>query len=217
MWAATWNPSFATGGGGHPAGQGGAHRADPRRRRGERGGQTGRPHRTAPEAEEDKSHLDILLGNKPKEPELPPRNATSWPCGWGRVKEQLQRGELEHMLVEVEVEETTPKGEIPAPTSTWATCWAPSCPRRPRCAKSKCARRQDPARRGRAEHDRHGRGGTPRRSCARSRTAWCSSTRRQGGGPGFHVQRTGCVARGRTAGHSAHRGGLHRKHQVTGR
>ena len=57
--------------------------------------------------------IDILLGNKPKEPELPPEERDKLAVRVGSVREQLARGELEHELVEIEVEETAPKGEIP--------------------------------------------------------------------------------------------------------
>ena len=57
--------------------------------------------------------LDILLGNKPKEPEVPPEEREMLAVRVGGVKDQLRRGELEHVLVEIEVEETAPKGDIP--------------------------------------------------------------------------------------------------------
>ena len=57
--------------------------------------------------------IDILLGNKPKEPELPPEERDKLAVRVGSVREQLARGELEHEIVEIEVEETAPKGEIP--------------------------------------------------------------------------------------------------------
>ena len=57
--------------------------------------------------------LDILLGNKPREPELPPEERDKLAVQVGSVRERLRRGELEHEIVEIEVEETAPKGEIP--------------------------------------------------------------------------------------------------------
>ncbi len=57
--------------------------------------------------------IDILLGNKPKEPELPPDERDKLAMQVGSIREQLRRGELEHEIVEIEVEETAPKGEIP--------------------------------------------------------------------------------------------------------
>ncbi len=66
-----------------------------------------------PQKQKKTNPIDILLGNKPKEPELPPEERDKLAVRVGSVKEQLRRGDLEHMLVEIEVEETAPKGEIP--------------------------------------------------------------------------------------------------------
>ena len=57
--------------------------------------------------------IDVLLGNKPKEPELSPEERDKLAVRVGSVRERLARGELEHEIVEIEVEETAPKGEIP--------------------------------------------------------------------------------------------------------
>ena len=57
--------------------------------------------------------LDILLGNKPKEPSLSPEEQSALAVRQGDVRERLRRGELEHEIVEVEVEEMQPKAEIP--------------------------------------------------------------------------------------------------------
>ncbi len=58
--------------------------------------------------------LDILLGNnKPKEPELSESEKTALAIRQDDVRTRLRRGELEHELVEVEVEETKPQTEIP--------------------------------------------------------------------------------------------------------
>ena len=57
--------------------------------------------------------IDILLGNKPKEPELSPEEKNQLAVRVDSVRDRLRRGELEHEMVEVEVEETAPKGEIP--------------------------------------------------------------------------------------------------------
>jgi len=57
--------------------------------------------------------IDILLGNKPKEPELPPEERDKLALQVGSIRDQLRRGELEHEIVEIEVEESAPKGEIP--------------------------------------------------------------------------------------------------------
>ena len=57
--------------------------------------------------------LDILLGNKPREPELSPEDKSKLAVRQEDVRTRLRRGELEHEIVEVEVEETSPRAEIP--------------------------------------------------------------------------------------------------------
>ena len=57
--------------------------------------------------------LDILLGNKPREPELSPEDRTKLAVQQDDVRTRLRRGELEHEMVEVEVEEVKPQAEIP--------------------------------------------------------------------------------------------------------
>ena len=57
--------------------------------------------------------IDILLGNRPKEPELSPEDRSKLAVRQDDVRTRLRRGELEHEMVEVEVEEMTPKAEIP--------------------------------------------------------------------------------------------------------
>ena len=57
--------------------------------------------------------LDILLGNKPKEPELSPEDRSALAIRQDDVRTRLRNGELEHEIVEVEVEETKPQPEIP--------------------------------------------------------------------------------------------------------
>ena len=57
--------------------------------------------------------IDILLGNKPKQPEVSPEERNALTLRQGDVRERLRRGELEHELVEVEVEEHAPQPEIP--------------------------------------------------------------------------------------------------------
>ena len=53
------------------------------------------------------------MGNRPKEPELPESEQNKLAIKRDDVREQLKRGELEETLVEIEVEEFTPKTEIP--------------------------------------------------------------------------------------------------------
>ena len=57
--------------------------------------------------------IDILLGNKPKQPELSPEDKNKLALRQDDVRTRLRRGELEHELVEVEVEEHGPQPEIP--------------------------------------------------------------------------------------------------------
>ncbi|MBQ8086988.1 MAG: ATP-dependent protease ATPase subunit HslU [Clostridia bacterium] len=57
--------------------------------------------------------LDILLGNKPKEPELSAEDKNQLAVQQDDVRSRLRRGELEHEIVEIEVEETGPQAEIP--------------------------------------------------------------------------------------------------------
>ena len=57
--------------------------------------------------------IDILLGNKPKEPEVSPEEQNKLSLRKDDVRTRLRNGELEHETVEIEVEEVTPKGEIP--------------------------------------------------------------------------------------------------------
>ena len=57
--------------------------------------------------------LDILLGNKPKEAEVAPEEREKISLQRADVLEKLNRGEMEHVMVEVEVEETVPRSEIP--------------------------------------------------------------------------------------------------------
>ena len=57
--------------------------------------------------------IEILLGNKPKEPELSETERTALAVRQDDVRTRLRRGEMEHEIVEVEVEEVTPQNEIP--------------------------------------------------------------------------------------------------------
>ena len=57
--------------------------------------------------------IDILLGTKPKEPEGTPEEKQRYQGQRDEVRKKLRAGELEHELVEVEVEELQPKNEIP--------------------------------------------------------------------------------------------------------
>ena len=57
--------------------------------------------------------LDILLGNKPREPELSPEDKNALAVRQDDVRTRLRRGEMEREIVEVEVEEVKPQPEIP--------------------------------------------------------------------------------------------------------
>lgn len=57
--------------------------------------------------------IDILLGNKPKQPEVSPEDRDKLVLKQDDARAKLRRGELEHEIVEVEVEESTPQPEIP--------------------------------------------------------------------------------------------------------
>ena len=57
--------------------------------------------------------IDILLGNKPKQPEVSPEDRDKLALKQDDARARLRRGELEHEIVEVEVEEHTPQPEIP--------------------------------------------------------------------------------------------------------
>ena len=57
--------------------------------------------------------IEILLGNKPKEPEPSEEEQKQLTGRRADVREQLRAGELEETIVEIEVEEVTPRSEIP--------------------------------------------------------------------------------------------------------
>ena len=57
--------------------------------------------------------IDVILGNKPKEPEPSEEEQKQLTGRRADVREQLRAGELEEMIVEIEVEEVTPRSEIP--------------------------------------------------------------------------------------------------------
>ena len=56
--------------------------------------------------------IDLLLGNKPKEPTLSPEEAQKLQVRQDELRQQLMRGELEEMEIEVEVEDVPPPVEI---------------------------------------------------------------------------------------------------------
>ena len=57
--------------------------------------------------------IDILLGNKPREPSLSPEEKSALTVRQDDVRVRLRRGEMEREIVEIEVEETMPQPEIP--------------------------------------------------------------------------------------------------------
>ena len=56
--------------------------------------------------------IDVLLGNKPREPELPPEEAQRIASRREELASQLMRGELENVEIEVEVEDTPQSVDI---------------------------------------------------------------------------------------------------------
>ena len=66
-----------------------------------------------PAAKKATNPIDVILGNKPRTPELPAEEQAQLSKKRGEVIAQLRSGELEHRLVEIEVEEITPHNEIP--------------------------------------------------------------------------------------------------------
>ena len=66
-----------------------------------------------PVAKKATNPIDVILGNKPRTPELPAEEQAQLSKKRGEVIAQLRSGELEHRLVEIEVEEITPHNEIP--------------------------------------------------------------------------------------------------------
>ncbi len=57
--------------------------------------------------------IDLLLGNKPRTPDVSAEEKESLSRKRGEIIARLRAGELEHEVVEVEVEEVTPHNEIP--------------------------------------------------------------------------------------------------------
>ncbi len=57
--------------------------------------------------------IDVILGNRPKEPEPPAEEKQMLATRREDVRAALMRGELEDTIVEVEVEEVTPRNDIP--------------------------------------------------------------------------------------------------------
>ena len=57
--------------------------------------------------------IDVILGNKPHEPELSPEEKQLQSSKRADLRSQLEAGLLEDAMVEVEVEENTPNAEIP--------------------------------------------------------------------------------------------------------
>ena len=147
--------------------------------------------------------LDILLGNKPKEPELPPEEKEKLTTRRSDVLEKLRSGEMEHVMVEVEVEETAPRGEIPGTDMNMNDMLGSILPKRTKIRKVEVreARRILIAEEG-AEPHRHGqrlfRGHRARRT-ARHRLP---RRDRQGGRARRGQRRPGRVARGACSGTS---------------
>ncbi|MBO4297914.1 MAG: ATP-dependent protease ATPase subunit HslU [Clostridia bacterium] len=57
--------------------------------------------------------IDLLLGTKPRTPDMPPEEKEQVARRRGEVIAKLRAGELEHQTVEIEVEEVVPHNDIP--------------------------------------------------------------------------------------------------------
>jgi ATP-dependent HslUV protease ATP-binding subunit HslU len=57
--------------------------------------------------------IDVILGNVPKPPDISPEESAKLSGKKSELREALLRGELERQIVEVEVEESMPRGELP--------------------------------------------------------------------------------------------------------
>lgn len=68
---------------------------------------------TRPTPKKKVNPIDVILGNKPKEPEPSEEEQKQLTGRRADIREQLRAGELEETIVEVEVEEVTPRNEIP--------------------------------------------------------------------------------------------------------
>ncbi len=68
---------------------------------------------TRPTPKKKVNPIDVILGNKPKEPEPSEEEQKQLTGRRADVREQLRAGELEETIVEVEVEEVTPRNDIP--------------------------------------------------------------------------------------------------------
>ncbi len=57
--------------------------------------------------------IDLLLGNKPRQSEMSAEERANTGARREEILAKLRRGEMEHEMVEIEVEEVTPRNEIP--------------------------------------------------------------------------------------------------------
>ena len=64
-------------------------------------------------AKKTSNPIDLLLGTKPRAPEVPEGEKEELAKKRGEIIAKLRAGELEHQLVEIEVEEVTPHNDIP--------------------------------------------------------------------------------------------------------
>ena len=79
--------------------------------------------------------IDLFLGNKPKQPELSEQEKDKVAKERGAVIAQLRSGALEHNIVEVEVEETQPRQEIPGTDMTMADMMGGMMPKKTKMRK----------------------------------------------------------------------------------
>ena len=94
--------------------------------------------------------IDVLLGNKPKQPELPAEEKQRIAQKADELRAQLQRGELEDMEIEVEVEDAPKDVEINGASVNIGSMMGDMMPKKTKMRRMKVARRAPPAgRRGR--------------------------------------------------------------------
>ena len=83
--------------------------------------------------------IDVLLGNKPKQPELPESERQRVAERSGELRAQLSRGELEEMEIEVEVEDTPKDVEINGASVNIGSIMGDMMPKKTRMRRMKVA------------------------------------------------------------------------------
>ena len=120
--------------------------------------------------------IDVLLGNKPKQPELPAEEKQRIAQKADELRAQLMRGELEDVEIEVEVEDAPKDVEINGASVNIGSMMGDMMPKKTKMRRMKVADARRLLRcRGGRQTDRHGRGVRKKRFAAPSRTASSSS------------------------------------------